>query len=455
MAIPGSGAISLNTIAGEFGGSTPHSLSEYYAGGSYVASGTGSVPSSGEIQLATDFYGTSAYAAPSYISTPTAGSAAVYDSGGNSSGYMAVAYSGSNKGVIVYHDVASGHKGKACVFTVSGSSISFGTRYQFHNYRVSHLDVVFDPNDSTKFIITFQSHGSWEGKAVCGSVSGTSISFGSEVAFNSSSVEYTSVDFIAGTSGKFITAFKRSGYGSAVVGTRSGTSLSFGSIYNFQSYSTAYVEVSCDPNNNGKFVIAYRNTSPSVHNPYALSGSVSGTSISYGTHVSAFDTQCAYISIDFDPYNAGKFVLTTTGTDNNGRAAVGTVSSSGAGSSISFGSVSTFTTTKMYYSSAAYVPGAREGKFLTFYRGQTPQISGNYGKGISCEIGTVASSGAGTTLSWSSELGMGSTSHYYRLKHGNYLAADPVNRGKFVAVYADGSTSPTYQGTARVISIVS
>lgn len=51
MALQSSGPISLNDIAGEFGGSTPHSLSEYYG----VASG---VPSSGTIAF-DDFYGTS------------------------------------------------------------------------------------------------------------------------------------------------------------------------------------------------------------------------------------------------------------------------------------------------------------------------------------------------------------------------------------------------------------
>ena len=50
MALQSSGAISLNDIAGEFGGTTPHSLNEYYG----VATG---VPSSGTISLS-DFYGT-------------------------------------------------------------------------------------------------------------------------------------------------------------------------------------------------------------------------------------------------------------------------------------------------------------------------------------------------------------------------------------------------------------
>lgn len=63
MALPTSGPLSLNDIKGEFGGPTSPSLGDYYAGGSYVPSGTsgtnGPVPSSGEISIS-NFYGTSA-----------------------------------------------------------------------------------------------------------------------------------------------------------------------------------------------------------------------------------------------------------------------------------------------------------------------------------------------------------------------------------------------------------
>jgi hypothetical protein len=71
MAIESSGAISLGSaagtnrsIAGEFGGSTPHSLSEYYRDGSYsdgisVPSGETDIPASGAISFS-DFYGTEA-----------------------------------------------------------------------------------------------------------------------------------------------------------------------------------------------------------------------------------------------------------------------------------------------------------------------------------------------------------------------------------------------------------
>ena len=74
MALQSSGSISLSQIAAEFGGSTPHSLSEYYG----VASG---VPSSGAIDFA-DFYGTSAEFDMDYLVVAGGGGG-----GGAKSGY--------------------------------------------------------------------------------------------------------------------------------------------------------------------------------------------------------------------------------------------------------------------------------------------------------------------------------------------------------------------------------
>ena len=62
MAIVSSGAVSLSDIATEFGGSAPHSISEYYSGGSNVPAGVQNasnvtIPTSGQISLASSFYG--------------------------------------------------------------------------------------------------------------------------------------------------------------------------------------------------------------------------------------------------------------------------------------------------------------------------------------------------------------------------------------------------------------
>jgi len=63
MALPTPGvSLSLSQIQGEFGGANPISMSEYYAGGTYVPAGTtgsnGAVPANGTISIS-QFYGTS------------------------------------------------------------------------------------------------------------------------------------------------------------------------------------------------------------------------------------------------------------------------------------------------------------------------------------------------------------------------------------------------------------
>lgn len=58
MAVKSSGSLSITTdIVGEFGGTVPHSISEYYSGGSLVPAGANpTLPSSGAISFS-DFYG--------------------------------------------------------------------------------------------------------------------------------------------------------------------------------------------------------------------------------------------------------------------------------------------------------------------------------------------------------------------------------------------------------------
>ena len=59
MTLPSSGTISINNLASEFGGSSPHALSEYYRNGGLVSSGNTNVPTSGALSLS-DFYGATA-----------------------------------------------------------------------------------------------------------------------------------------------------------------------------------------------------------------------------------------------------------------------------------------------------------------------------------------------------------------------------------------------------------
>lgn len=104
MALPTSGPLSLSAIQGEFGGSNPISLSEYYAGGAYVPAGTtgtyGAVPSSGAISIR-NFYGTSNVVVN--FSDWSVSAAA----GGYSAAYYAIFGAGGNIGK-VYEAVNTG-----------------------------------------------------------------------------------------------------------------------------------------------------------------------------------------------------------------------------------------------------------------------------------------------------------------------------------------------------------
>ena len=75
MPIASSGTISIHTaagtdrsITGEFGGSAPHALSEYYRGGANVPSSNTGVPANGTIKLS-DFYGASNTTATTFVSS--------------------------------------------------------------------------------------------------------------------------------------------------------------------------------------------------------------------------------------------------------------------------------------------------------------------------------------------------------------------------------------------------
>ena len=84
MTLPSSGALSFSQIQGEFGGSNPISLSEYYRGGPIVPNhgNTSPIPTSGQISVS-QFYGTSVTAP-----FPTSRSATISCVvGGNDQGY--------------------------------------------------------------------------------------------------------------------------------------------------------------------------------------------------------------------------------------------------------------------------------------------------------------------------------------------------------------------------------
>jgi hypothetical protein len=169
-------------------------------------------------------------------------------------------------------------------------------------------------------------------------------------------VEYLSLSVDPFTSTKFIVAFKGSiivgndKNGAAIVGTVSGTSITLGTANSFyvkDNNGAKNVAISFSPHSSGKFVVLY---TKDVQNDAAVrTGSVTGTTISYGTETilsSAADHNA--IALAFIPDTSGKFVYMSKFT-NPGKAYIGQMQAIGASTLNSLSYVG--------LSSAAYTDG--------------------------------------------------------------------------------------------------
>ena len=231
--------------------------------------------------------------------------------------------------VVAYRDAGNSDCGTAIVGTVSGSSISYGSEFVFNSGEIS-MYCTPTALDATHFVVAYCDYdNSSYGTAIVGSVSGSSISYGSEFVFNSASTYDFSPTTMDTT--HFVVVYideGNSGYGTAIVGTVSGSNISYGAEYVFNSATTQYC--SATTLDATRFVVAYRDYGNSFYGT-AIVGTVSGSSISYGSEFvfnSADTSKNSTTTLD-----ATHFVVAYRDV-NIGRSIVGTVE----GSSLSYGS---------------------------------------------------------------------------------------------------------------------
>jgi len=243
--------------------------------------------------------------------------------------------SNANKVVIAY--TGANDYGRSVVGTVSGASITFGSSVIFYSGVATWDSAVFDSSNN-KIVIAYKDNSNSSiGRAVVGTVSGSSISYGSAVTWTSSAVQYLSIAFDSSNS-KVVISAQVGNYGKSIVGTVSGTSISFGSITTFdtdiyaEEISTAFDSI------NNKIVVAWKIYSGGWYGK-AIVGTVSGTSISFGTAVSYASATINSISNTFDS-NTGTVVVSyrDESNSNKGTFVTGTVS----GTSVSFTSPTVF-----------------------------------------------------------------------------------------------------------------
>jgi hypothetical protein len=329
--------------------------------------------------------------------------------------------SANGKVVIAYQDTTNSNAGTAIVGTVSGNSISFGSEVVFNvGSQVSNIGATFDSANGKVVIAYRDVSNSNSGTAIVGTVSGNSISFGSEVVFSAGYTDNISTTFDS-ANGKVVIAYRNSAssfVGTAIVGTVSGNSISFGSGVVFSVGGQAQEFGTTFDSTNGKVVIAYRQNSTGAS---VVVGTVSGNSISFGSGV-VFSTTTQYNFATFDSTNNRVVIVCRNSVTDSLNAFVGTVS----GNSISVGSaVDLFSPTDTYIG-------------VTFDSTNSKVV-------VICQgfikVGTVT----GNSITF----GGGIPSNGGSYSNTNCATFDPTN-GRVVIVYNDNSNS--FKTTANVFN---
>ncbi len=316
------------------------------------------------------------------VTSFTNGSAVTFNSG--SSLYISASALDATHFVVVYEDSSNSGYGTAIIGTISGTSISFGSAYVFNSAATYHLSVA--AVNSTAFVVAYEDSGNANnGASIVGTVSGTNISFGSESFFyTQAAATYNSVTKLDST--HVAVAWEGNGdFGRTEVGTVSGTSVSWTAEHDFTSSSgvaTTYIDASalssssyvvsylfnnylyavvCSYSgstptcgtassvasgsngiqnsvaalNSTTFVLAFRNPYASTYRGTALIGSVSGTTISWGTQYNFTLNSTQKESVM--ALNSTRFIVAYSDTSNgyDGMVAFGNVS----GTDITFGPV--------------------------------------------------------------------------------------------------------------------
>jgi len=314
----------------------------------------------------------------------------------------------ANKLVITFQDDGNSGYGTAVVGTLSGTSLSFGSKYVFESANINDPAVGFNPNTANQLVVAYGAGSS--GYSRVGTVSGTSISFATRVTFNSLT-QYISISFDINTANKFIICYRDRGnanYGKVIVGAISGTSLSYGTEVTFYPNNITQMVAAYDPSQANKVVIIYRNDFASDVG-VALVGTVNGTTISYGTAVVFNNASTRSLNLAFQK-TGSKFIITyaDNGNSSYGTSITGTLS----GTNVTFGAENVFNSGSVEYTSISFDENTL-GKFVVAYKDTSNSnyptaISGNLSDNLT--IGStyyVQSDGTVSTVSTSPAVNAG------------------------------------------------
>ena len=167
---------------------------------------------------------------------------------------MFLCTTGQDKVLFIYKNASD--YGTAVVGTVSGSSISFGTPVVFRSANTQYLAATYDPNIGKTGIFFADYSESEHGKAIAATISGTSVSFGSVQTFTATTTSGAKDSTFDSSQNKIILAYQESSTAMKVMTVAISSSSSF-------TFGTPATFVSGD--SSGHFEIAYNANDQKVY----------------------------------------------------------------------------------------------------------------------------------------------------------------------------------------------
>ena len=247
---------------------------------------------------------------------PTISWGSEYEFESSSCSWPEVAYdANAQKVVVVWGD--SNYIGRCKVGTVAGNAISFGNETTFANTATRGKDIVYHEAAQKVVVLYKDNSDSGKGKGVVGTVSGTQCTFGSPTDFDPGIINSTFIESSYDpVNEKVVVVYQdesNSNYGTANVGTVSGTSITFGSPQEFAAGNSQHFAVVYDVNA-AKTIIVYNLSSDGKIRESTINGTtivfepeVTWTPVAQEYPGAAYNTTQGATVIGFkNPSNSGK-----------------------------------------------------------------------------------------------------------------------------------------------------
>jgi hypothetical protein len=213
--------------------------------------------------------------------------------------------------------------------TVYPDNIPSGSATIFNNsVNFNQASIAFNKNTANQFMLCYFDTVASRLQAVVGTVSDSTISFGTEVTVDNF-VEPSNIDIchVTGTTDRYVMVWRGSGEdGWSIVASVSGTTISLGGAVQWATTSTYCVAVASGPNSGQIAVTSINNNNGNYGTAYV--GSVSGTSISWGSGSVFESVNClGPMAIAFDPFSSSRlFIMYRPNDTGYGQIRIGSVS---------------------------------------------------------------------------------------------------------------------------------